>query len=350
MSVERYSLTEDYSISRVINGCWQLSDGHSLGSKLDFEDVLNAFTQLVEKGFTTFDCADIYTGTEEFLGNFSSGLKTHSSLKPEDIQIHTKYVPDMGKLSNLTFEDTEAIIDRSLKRLKRDTLDMVQFHWWDYDIKGFVETAMNLDTLKKKGKIRNISVTNFDEEHLSKIVDAGVEIVSCQTQYSVIERRPEKGFIDYCTGENISQICYGTISGGLISDKFLGMSRTKANDNRSQVKYLQVIEESMGWDAFQELLTILKEIAVKHSVSISNIASRYILEKKAIAAIIIGTRSSRHIESNQRIFELKLSAGDMKKIDDFLISQPILAGEPYELERNDSKFKGIIKMNLNKKS
>ena len=349
MNIERYSLTKDYSISRVINGCWQLSDGHSLGNKLDFKDILNAFTQLVEKGFTTFDCADIYTGTEEFLGDFSTQLKTHSSLRSEDIQIHTKYVPDVNKLSNLKFEDTEAIIDRSLKRLKRDTLDMVQFHWWDYNIEGFVETAMDLETLKKKGKIRNISVTNFDEKHLSKIVDAGVDIVSCQSQYSVIERRVEKGFLDYCTGKNITQICYGTISGGLISDKYLGMSKATAAETRSQIKYLQVIEESIGWDAFQELLNIFKKIAAKYNASISNIASRYILEKKAIAAIIIGTRSSRHIESNQKIFELKLSEADMKMIDEFLIKQPILAGQPYELERNDSKFKGIIKMDLNKK-
>lgn len=348
MSVERYLLAEDYTISRVINGCWQLSEGHSLGKKIDFDDVTNAFTELVEKGFTTFDCADIYTGTEAFLGEFSEKLKTHSFLSPTDIQIHTKYVPDIDKLQNLRFEDTECIIDRSLKRLNRETLDLVQFHWWDYNIDGLIETAMNLETLKKKGKIRNIAVTNFDTDNLAKIVDAGVKMISCQSQYSVIERRVEKGFLDYCNHNNISQICYGTLGGGLINEKCLGIKKSVVADNRSQVKYLQIIEESIGWDSFQQLLNILNEIAEEHNVTISNVASRYILEKEGVAAIIIGTRSSRHIKSNQNIFDLKLTELDIKKIDRFMKDQPILSGQPFELERNAPIFKNILKMNLNK--
>ena len=73
--VERYKLAEDYTIARVINGCWQLSEGHSLTKELDMQDVKKAFHMLAERGFTTFDCADIYTGTEEFLGEFLTELK-----------------------------------------------------------------------------------------------------------------------------------------------------------------------------------------------------------------------------------------------------------------------------------
>lgn len=163
---QRIQLSEGYTINRVINGCWQLSEGHTLKGSLDFQDVMRAFHQLTDQGFTTFDCGDIYTGVEEFLGKFVLELKNGQGVSPHDIQIHTKYVPDLDILSQVNFQYTEKIIDRSLKRLNRDVLDMVQFHWWDYETPGCLETAGDLARLKEKGKIRNISVTNFDTKHL----------------------------------------------------------------------------------------------------------------------------------------------------------------------------------------
>jgi len=346
--VERFNLTKDYSISRVINGCWQLSDGHALKSKLDRDDIMKGFTMLVEKGFTTFDCADIYTGAEEFLGEFSDQLKNISTISSNQIQVHTKYVPDMDKLGNLKFEDTKAIITRSLSRLKKETLDLVQFHWWNYQVEGMIETLGYLQRLKEEGYIRHLALTNFDTEQITKIVNAGIDIVSCQTQYSLADRRPEKGLITYCQNHGIAQLCYGTLAGGLMSEKFIGVSSIDP-DNRSQVKYTQVIEEGMGWDSYQKLLLILQSIANKHDVSIANVAVRYILERTGVGAVIIGTRSSRHVASNEKIFSFLLDNDDIKTIECFLANTNILEGDCYQLERESPKFKSIIKTNLNAK-
>lgn len=346
--VERFELAKGYEISRVVNGCWQLSEGHALRSALDERDIIYAFTSLVESGFTTFDCADIYTGVEEFLGRFIGSLKGSSSVSPHQVQIHTKYVPDIDLLGKLTYDYTESIIDRSLKRLGREILDLVQFHWWDYSVPGAVETAGHLQLLKNKGKIRHLAVTNFDSDHLAEIVDAGVEVVSCQTQYSLLDRRPEKRLLAYSRGQNIAQICYGTLGGGLLSEKWLGRPFPSEADNRSQVKYMQVIEEGMGFELYQKLLVLLGEIAAGHNVSIANVATRYILDQEGVAAVIIGTRSSRHVASNQRIFEFALSPQEIEEIRGFLAASPILPGEPFELERTEgSVFRGIMKMNLN---
>ncbi len=345
--VEKYELAKGYHISRVINGCWQLSEGHSLTSALDMQDIMKAFHLLVEKGFTTFDCADIYTGAEEFLGKFIKELKRSGGVSPDDIQIHTKYVPDINLLSKIDFQYTESIIDRSLLRLNRDILDLVQFHWWDYEVPGCVETAGCLKRLQEKGKIRHIAVTNFDTKHLAEIVDAGIKIVSCQTQYSVFDRRPEKKLIDYCTSKGIAQLCYGTLSGGLLAEKWIG-HQFGTPDTRSHVKYIQVVEESLGWSGYQKLLLLLDEIAKKHSAQIAHVATKYILSKRGVGATIIGTRSSSHVESNARIFAFKLDPADIEKIDSLLNSYPTLEGEPFELERTvGSKFRNIMKMNLN---
>ncbi|WP_407270763.1 aldo/keto reductase [Radiobacillus sp. PE A8.2] len=347
--VERFELAKDYTISRVINGCWQLSEGHSLKTELDMKDVMKAFHMLAEKGFTTFDCADIYTGTEELLGEFLTELKSGSTLSPHDIQIHTKYVPDINLLDKVDYSYTEKIIDRSLKRQKRDVLDLVQFHWWDYSVPGFVETAYDLLKLKEKGKIRNIALTNFDTKHLSEIVDAGVPIVSIQNQYSVFDRRVEKELLPYCKSKGIHLLCYGTLSGGLLAEKWIGKEKIDP-DNRSQVKYLQVMEETLGWDGYQQLLLLLERMAKKYAVNIAHIATKYILSQEGVGASIIGVRNSRHVESNAHIFTFELEQADIDEIKQFLGNFTILEGEPFELERTaGSKFRNIMKMNLNEK-
>lgn len=347
MAAERFELAKDYTISRVINGCWQLSEGHSLETKLDMQDAMKAFHMLAERGFTTFDCADIYTGTEEFLGEFLTELKAGSTLSPHDIQIHTKYVPDINLLSEVDYNYTEKIIDRSLQRQKREVLDLVQFHWWDYDVPGYIETAGDLLKLKEKGKIRNIAVTNFDTKHLRELVDAGIPIVSCQNQYSVFDRRPEKELIDYCKSNGISLLCYGTLSGGLLAEKWMGQPSIQP-ETRSHVKYFQVIEDTLGWDGYQELLLMLQRIGKKYSVKASQIATKYILSQQGVGASIIGVRNSRHVESNAQIFTFEPDHSDIEEIKQFLDNYPILEGEPFELERTvGSKYRNIMKMNLN---
>lgn len=346
---KRMELVQGYTISPVINGCWQLSEGHSLKSPLDYEDVMKALTLLAEKGFTTFDCADIYTGVEEFLGKFLAQLKNHSTLSPQDIQIHTKYVPDMNLLAEINYDYTEKIIDRSLQRLGRDTLDLVQFHWWDYGVPGYVETAQDLARLQKKGKIRNIGVTNFDTDHFREIVEAGVPIASFQTQYSFFDRRPEKGLAAYCHSQNIPLLCYGTLCGGLLSEKWRGKSSADP-ETRSQIKYLQVIEDSLGWQGYQQLLDLLADIAGQQGVEIPHIAAKYILDKPEVGGVIIGVRNSSHVQSNEKLFGFDLTPHQTQQIDDFLAPFPILPGEPFELERTEgSKYRNIMKMNLNEK-
>lgn len=347
--VDRIELTEGYSIARTLNGLWQLSPGHTLNDSLDLEDVNRAFHMLVEAGFTTFDLADIYTGAEEALGRFLKELDSHSYLSKDDIQIHEKYVPDIEVLETVTFADTEAIIDRSLKKLGRDYIDLMQFHWWDYDTPRYLEVAEHLVKLQDKGKIRHIGVTNFNTERLNELVQAGIPVISCQSQYSLFDRRPENKMLSYSTENNIQQICFGTLSGGLLSEKYLGLTADEVQaETRSQIKYMQVIDETLGYEGFQELLELLNDIANKYGVNIANVATRYIMQQESVAATIIGVRNSRHVEANQRIYDFELTTEDEQAIRALLDQYPDLAGDCYDLERDpDSVFSSIIRRNEN---
>lgn len=336
-----------YTFNRVINGCWQLSAEHCLQGKLDIKDALRGFHMLVEKGFTTFDCADIYTGVEEIIGQFVQELKSSGNYREEDIQVHTKFVPDKSILPTINMKYTERIVDRSLKRMHREAIDLIQFHWWDFNVPGMMDTAFDLVKLQEKGKIRNIGMCNMDTERLKMFVDAGIPVVSNQAQYSLFDRRPERSLLKYSAEHGIHTFCYGTLAGGFLAERYIG-KKYDAPETRSQVKYMQIVEDSLGWDGLQKLLPMLKEIADEHGVSIANVAVQYILCQEGVGAVMVGTRNSRHVESNVRTLQFDLTDKDMNAIRTFIEQYPTPPGECYELERTSPRYQGIILTDLNK--
>src|SRR5882672_2490074 len=229
--IPRTRLTPQYEISRVIKGGWQLAGDHGPVDPATADRDMAAF---VEVGITTFDCADIYTGVEAMIGSFRV---RHPQLAAQT-QIHTKFVPDLASLACVNSAYVERIIDRSLQRLHTDRLDLVQFHWWDYAVPGFVEAALALEQLRVKGKIARIGVTNFDVPHLMELLDAGVPIAAHQLQYSLLDARAENGMIQACRTRSISLLCYGTVAGGFLSDRWLAQPEpVQAFGNRSLTKY-----------------------------------------------------------------------------------------------------------------
>jgi len=342
--VEKIEIAPDYFISRILKGGWQLAGGHG---KINEETAIKDMKAYLDAGITTFDCADIYTGVEELIGKFIKDFKIKI---PEELQVHTKYVPDLALLPTIKPKDTEDIIDRSLQRLGIERLNLVQFHWWDYDIPKYVETAIVLQKLQKKGKIQHIGVTNFDVIRLQEILDAGVRIISSQNQYSVIDNRPKNKLIPFAKVNDIKLLCYGTVAGGFLSEKYLDKKEPKEPlENRSLTKYKLVINDFGGWELFQELLKILDSIAKRHQVKITNVVSRFILDKPGVSGIIIGARNSVHLSNNKKTFAFQLDETDLKKIKYILNQAKGPLGDAYFLERiKGGAHAGIMKYNLNK--
>ena len=345
--MERIELRPGYSISRIIKGGWHLAGGHG---NISEEDAIRDMEKFVEAGITTFDCADIYTGVEELIGKFLKKYRdafASGNLAP--VQLHTKYVPDYSALASLTKEDTTRIIDRSLQRLGVERLDLVQFAWWDYRYPGYVETAMHMQDLVKQGKIRCLGATNFDGVHLKKMKDAGVSFAAHQVQYSVLDQRVQHDLLPLQQSQDIHILCYGVVAGGFLSDRYLHQEDPSPPlENRSLTKYRLIIEEYGGWEPFQEMLRILRELAEKYGVGIAEIASRYILQKKGVAGIILGARNTRHLQKMQQVFDFYLSSDDVQLVDDLKSRHPGPEGPFYALERvKDGPHGRIMKYNLN---
>jgi aryl-alcohol dehydrogenase-like predicted oxidoreductase len=306
--------TPDLSICRILNGMWQVSGGHG---KINPTQAIDRMFNYFNAGFTTWDLADHYGPAEDLIGEFRRQLRDRQGQAALDrLQAFTKWVPRPGKM---TRQIVERNIDISLQRMDVEALDLLQFHWWDYGDRSYLDALAHMADLQKEGKIKHLALTNFDTPHLKIIVENGIKIVSNQVQFSLIDRRPEVAMIEFCAANNIQLLAYGTLCGGLLSDKYLGKSEPGRwqLETVSQSKYKRMIDAWGDWRLFQTLLSALKAIADKYNVSIANVAVRYILEKSTVAGAIVGARLSisEHIAENARVFDFALSEEDKASID-----------------------------------
>ena len=341
----RVQLTDAYSISCLLKGGWQLAGGHGA---IDTAAALDDMDRFVDAGITTFDCADIYEGVEALIGEW---LTRRRRTRPEPpIQVHTKYVPDLDRLRSHSRRDVTRGIDRSLARLRIETLDLVQLHWWDYDVPGYAEAAGWLDDLRRAGKIRHLGLTNFDERRVTEIIGAGIPIVSHQVQFSVLDRRPAAGMAALCARHGIGLLCYGALAGGFLSRRYLGCAAPSPPlENRSLIKYRLIIDEFGGWDRFQDMLAVLDAVATRHQVGIGAVAIRWVLNQPGVAGVIVGARHARQLDDMLQISAFALDAEDYAQIARVQAASSGPAGEVYGLERvKGGPHAAIMRYGLNR--
>ena len=308
-----FQLTPDMSICRVLNGMWQVSGAHG---RIETNAAIDSMLAHHDRGFTTWDLADHYGPAEEFIGEFRRRLATSRGTEaPKQMQAFTKWVPRPGAMTRSVVESN---IQVSMSRMNVEALDMLQFHWWEYDDTRYMDALHYLSELRDEGKIRRLGLANFDTETLERIVDGGIEIVSNQVQYSLVDLRPEVRMAEFCQDHGVRLLTYGTLCGGLLSDKYLGQPEPTPGqlNTASLMKYKQMIDAWGGWGLFQELLETLHEVAARHGASTANVAVRYILDRPAVAGVIVGVRLgvAEHLDDNAGVFDVSLSEEDIERI------------------------------------
>ena len=345
-TIETTELRPGYSISRMLKGGWQLSGDHG---PVETSRAIADMIRYVDLGITAFDCADIYTGVEKMISVFRRklvDLRGEAALQP--IKVHTKYVPDRASLKTLGLKDVEAAIDRSLTRLKQERLDLVQFHWWDFDVPRYLDAVGYLVRLREAGKIDLIGVTNFDATRLAELCEV-TDIASAQVQYSLLDRRASGAFSEVASANNVGLISYGTLAGGFLTDTWLGRPDPGFEfENRSLVKYRLIIDEFGGWDLFQALLRAMRRIANANDTDIATVSLWSNLDSKDVKAAIVGARYADRLASTLRAFELNPTVEDRQALGNVLAEHRGPFGNVYELERDISGRHGrIMKYNLN---
>ena len=338
----QYLNFDGHEVSRIFKGNWQLAGGHGT---IERDRAIEDLFAYVDHGVNTFDVGDIYTGAEETLGTFLSAYKARfGQAESAKLRVHTKFVPDLNALGDLTKEDIRTIIERSIKRLNVERLHLVQFHWWDYNKGNFVEAGQHLKELQQEGLIETIGLTNFDCEHTNQLLEAGVPVKSNQVQFSLLDPRPLNGMLKLGQEKDIAIFCYGTLAGGLLGSSKPGDEPM----NRSHIKYGLVINET-GETYYNELLALLGELAQKYEVSVADVAIEYALQTPGVSSAILGPRNARHIAELDQIEGLRLDDVDYQQLrskqDELLKTNK---DDIYSYERDLEGAHGrIMKYNLN---
>jgi aryl-alcohol dehydrogenase-like predicted oxidoreductase len=206
-----------------------------------------------------------------------------------------------------------------------------------------------LDEMRREGKVAHVGGTNFDTARTLEIIRAGVPLVSMQVQYSLIDTRPERLLAKAALENDMWLLCYGTVAGGFLGDRWLGQPEPQHPlENRSLTKYKLIIDDFGGWELFQALLQTLRRIADRHGSDIATVASAAMLNRPAVAAVIVGARNRSHLARNVAISELRLTTADRAEIAAVLAQGNVPEGDTYTLERDrHGRHGSIIKYNLN---
>jgi|SRR5579863_189800 len=306
----RITVGEDLDMSRLICGLWQVADLEKHGATLDPEKSADALEAYAKAGFDTFDMADHYGSAEVIAGRLLTRYQK-SSGRP---LVFTKWCPTPGPM---TSDVVRRGVQERLDRLGVDRIDLLQFHWWRFEHLAWLDALHELKKLQQEGLIKAIGVTNFDAAHLALALADDVPIVGNQVSFSLIDRRAEGPLSDLCRQKGVKLLAYGTLCGGFLSDAWLDRTEPEAPPDWSRAKYRRFIDAAGGWSALQTILSAAATVARKHNVSIANVATRWVLEHDAVAAIIIGARITEreHRADNLKVFDFALDEDDRALLD-----------------------------------
>lgn len=280
--------------------------------------ILDAFT---EAGGTFIDTADMYGrgGSEEILGRWLKGRRR------DDLVVATKVWGRMGDAPNdggLSRKHIVAAVEASLRRLGTDYIDLYQTHVWD-PTTPIEETLATLDTLVKAGKVRYVGASNVSASQLQRSLDMarhrGWEPYVClQPLYNLLRRESEWELAPLCEAEGVGVIPWSPLSGGWLTGKYRrGMESVPADSREAR------FQERSGNEGWRErdtedtwrVLDALHEVADEAGRTPSQVALRWLAERPAVTAPIVGPRTAEQLTDNLGAVGWELTADQTAKLD-----------------------------------
>jgi aryl-alcohol dehydrogenase-like predicted oxidoreductase/enamine deaminase RidA (YjgF/YER057c/UK114 family) len=312
---DRLRLSDRLEICRALTGLWQVADIEKDGDTIDPEVGAGWLAEYAAAGFDSFDMADHYGSAEIIAGRLLA--------RGTGPMVATKWCPPPGPM---TADVVRAGVQERLVRLGVDRIDLLQFHWWSFQHPAWLDALHELSRLRDEGLIAELGVTNFDAAHFDLALSDGVPLLSNQVSFSLIDRRASGDLAEVCARHGAWILGYGTLNGGFLSERWLGQPEPEHVADWSKMKYHRFIRTAGGWEAFQTVLAAAAQVAAKHGVSISNVATRWVLEQRRVAGVIIGARLGQgfHAADNLRLFSFALDDEDRATLNAaFAATMPI---------------------------
>jgi aryl-alcohol dehydrogenase-like predicted oxidoreductase len=262
----------------------------------------------LDAGINFVDTANVYSGgeSETMLGK-ALGKRRHEIVLATKVRGRMGPGPNQVGLSRLHIQQA---IDASLERLGTDYIDLYQIHRFD-PLTNVEDTLRTLDNLVRAGKVRYIGCSNLAAWQLMKALaisrEMGLERFKCtQSYYSLAGRET----IPLLKDQGLGLLVWSPLAGGFLSGKF---TRNSGDDAARRAKFdFPPVNKEKGFD----ILDVAKAIADRHGVSVAQVALAWLLANSAVTSVIIGARRPAQLEDNLKAFDLKLSAEDLKALDD----------------------------------
>ena len=307
MRPERTLLAPGLEIPRIVTGLWQVADMERGGTLLDPIRGAAAMADYAAAGFDAFDMADHYGSAEVIAGTLLA------SPTGRGVRAFTKWCPAPGPINAAVVREA---VQRALDRLQVPCIDLLQFHWWTFAHPGYIDAMVELARLREEGLIAHLGLANFDTAHLRLLLAEGLPIASNQVCISLLDRRATEDMAQLCLERGVRLLAYGVLGGGFLSERWLGADEPAEVADWSKMKYRRFIDAVGGWAALQAVLRAASEIGAKHGVSLSNVATRWVLEQPAVAAAIVGARlgQSEHRADNLQLFKFALDDEDQTRL------------------------------------
>lgn len=298
----------DLKISAVGLGTWVFGSDFWGGSQE--KDCADAVAAALDWGVNWIDTAPIYGYglAERIVGRALKGVKGRRS----QFILATKcglVGRGQGITNDLTPESIRAEVEDSLSRLQVDHIDLYQCHWPDprTPLEKTMEAMMKL---KAQGKIRYIGVSNFDIHLLRRACDLA-DVVTLQSQYSMIERSLEKEVLPFLQDKKKGLLAYGPLAGGILTGKYTEEPKFKDSDARA---FFYKFYAGQAFARTQRLVEELKTIGRP----LNQIAINWVRQQPGVSGVIAGCRNAKQLEQNATAANWDLSADQMARINALL--------------------------------
>lgn len=307
----------ELKVSAIGFGCWEIGGAYGRIEESEFQ---RAIARAIDGGITCFDTAEAYGMgvSEEALARALAGRR-------DEVVIATKFGVGYDEMPNRRDSSRSRIlasIDKSLKRLKTDHVDIYLVHWPDPNTR-LDETMAVLDEIVRRGKTRYVGVSNF---RLAQIEEAmrvrPIDVV--QYAWNMFDRRMQAEIYPYCAAQQIGVMAYGSLAYGMLSGSFhTGMSFDE-DDWRSRggnLGSLNLFRTLFGPEHFPRNLAAveeLKPLAGKYGKTLPQFALRWTLSNPVIGTALVGLRRPDEVTENFGALGWEISDADLAQVDAIL--------------------------------
>jgi len=303
-------------------GCWSVSGPKVWNTSTD-EKSFEAIHKALDLGINFFDVAPVYG-----FGHAEAILGQALGQRRKDVLIATKcglLWDDEGNISNcLKPESIFAEIDKSLKRLKTDYVDLYQLHWPDPDT-PIEDTMEALLKIQKSGKIKHIGVSNFSVSRTERAM-ACAQVVSHQCLYNMLQKnaddyhgisleyKTEYAILPFCKMTKQAFFAYSPLCQGLLSERSKNGLKFDEKDIRSNNPELKGAKLNSNMQKVELLRALSRSIGYP----LNQLAINWLLSKNEVTSVLIGTSNSKDLEDNAAALEWSLDERTIAEINAIL--------------------------------